>query len=95
MLNLLFAFPQSELWNTSNYRTNQLGPIGPVNLTPLPSATVTTLDRHTRTSSLRRIRHLQELEAKHLGNRSITPDVQVDRSRVLEINTSGKCFFFF
>lgn len=64
--------------------------MGPVSMTPLPSATVTTLDRHTRTSSLRRIRHLQELEAKHLGNRSITPDVQIDRSRVLEINTSGR-----
>lgn len=59
-------------------------------MTPLPSATISTLDRHTRTSSLRRMRHLQELEAKHLGNRTVTPDVQVDRTRVLEINTSGK-----
>lgn len=64
--------------------------MGPVSMTPLPSATVTTLDRHTRASSLRRIKHLQELEAKHLGNRSIIPDVQIDRSRVLEINTSGE-----
>lgn len=73
----------------SKYRPNQLASMGPVSMTPLPSATISTLDRHTRTSSLRRMRHLQELEAKHLGNRTITPDVQVDRTRVLEINTSG------
>lgn len=72
------------------YRPGQLASMGPVSMTPLPSATVTTLDRHTRASSLRRIKHLQELEAKHLGNRSIIPDVQIDRSRVLEINTSGE-----
>ncbi|XP_065214984.1 rho GTPase-activating protein 100F isoform X2 [Planococcus citri] len=79
---------QSELLSYSKYRPNQLASMGPVSMTPLPSATISTLDRHTRTSSLRRMRHLQELEAKHLGNRATTPDVQVDRTRVLEINTS-------
>lgn len=60
----------------------------------LPSATTSTLDRHTRTSSLRRIRHLLELEAKHLGRRSpsAASDLQADRARVLEINPAGAAF---
>lgn len=73
-----------------------MGPITPVT-TPTATATAT-LDRHTlatRSTSLRRMRHLLELEAKHLGNvSSATTTVrgqesQAERARVLEINPAG------
>ncbi|XP_039296189.1 rho GTPase-activating protein 100F isoform X2 [Nilaparvata lugens] len=60
---------------------------------PLGSGGTSTLDRHTlatRSTSLRRMRHLLELEAKHLGmstGGARTPDsMHADRARVLEIN---------
>ncbi|XP_054276638.1 rho GTPase-activating protein 100F-like [Macrosteles quadrilineatus] len=70
---------QSELLYSS-YRPGQLATMGPIT----PTGT-STLDRHTlsqRSTSLRRMRHLLELEAKHLGERK----AQDDRARVLEIN---------
>uniref|UniRef100_A0A1B6E2F1 Rho-GAP domain-containing protein n=1 Tax=Clastoptera arizonana TaxID=38151 RepID=A0A1B6E2F1_9HEMI len=85
---------QSELLYSS-YRPGQLATMGPI--TPVTTATATaTLDRHTlatRSSSLRRMRHLLELEAKHLGNISPTTtniaraqETQAERTRLLEIN---------
>lgn len=81
---------QPDLAQYINFR-NQLTSVGPLN-TPLPSATVSTLDRHTRSASLRRIKHLQDLEAKHLGHRTNTTPTSnlVDRARVLEINSAGE-----
>ncbi|XP_025417421.1 rho GTPase-activating protein 100F-like isoform X2 [Sipha flava] len=77
----------SELMSYSGTNAD-LRPFRGLGSPALPSATTSTLDRHTRTSSLRRIRHLLELEAKHLGRRSpsTTSDLQADRARVLEIN---------
>ncbi|XP_060853479.1 rho GTPase-activating protein 100F-like isoform X1 [Rhopalosiphum padi] len=77
----------SELMSYSGTNAD-LRPFRGLGSPALPSATTSTLDRHTRTSSLRRIRHLLELEAKHLGRRSpsSTSDLQADRARVLEIN---------
>lgn len=81
----------SELMSYSGNNAD-LRPFRGLGSPALPSATTSTLDRHTRTSSLRRIRHLLELEAKHLGRRSpsSTSDLQADRARVLEINPAGK-----
>lgn len=80
----------SELMSYSGTHAD-LRPFRGLGSPALPSATTSTLDRHTRTSSLRRIRHLLELEAKHLGRRSpsSTSDLQADRARVLEINPAG------
>lgn len=80
------VFLQSELL----YRPGQLAAMGPI-------GTSSTLDRHslsTRSTSLRRMRNLLELEAKHLGaTSSRTPDpLQLDRARVLEINPAGRYF---
>ncbi|XP_050536599.1 rho GTPase-activating protein 100F-like isoform X2 [Daktulosphaira vitifoliae] len=76
----------SELMSYSG-TSSDLRPYRGLGTTALPSATTSTLDRHTRTSSLRRIRQLLELEAKHLGRRIPTSsDLQADRARVLEIN---------
>ncbi|XP_018910340.1 rho GTPase-activating protein 100F isoform X3 [Bemisia tabaci] len=63
---------QSEL--LASYRSSGLSA-----LTGLSGLTSSTLDRHTlanRTTSLRRMRHLLELEAKH----------QADRAKIMEIN---------
>ncbi|XP_050435790.1 rho GTPase-activating protein 100F-like isoform X2 [Adelges cooleyi] len=78
----------SEIMSYSAGANSDLRPFRGLGSPALPSATTSTLDRHTRTSSLRRIRHLLELEAKHLGRRSptTTSDLQADRARVLEIN---------
>lgn len=83
---------QSELLYSS-YRPGQLATMGPI--TPGVSASAT-LDRHSlaqRTTSLRRMRHLLELEAKHLGERthaaSNVTATAADRARVLEINPAG------
>lgn len=54
------------------------------------SGATATLDRHSlaqRSSSLRRARHLLQLEARALSER--TQAVQADRARVLEINPAG------
>lgn len=84
----------SELMSYSGTNAD-LRPFRGLGSPALPSATTSTLDRHTRTSSLRRIRHLLELEAKHLGRRSpsTSSDLQADRARVLEINPAGKYLY--
>lgn len=67
---------QSEL--LASYRSSGLSA-----LTGLSGLTSSTLDRHTlanRTTSLRRMRHLLELEAKH----------QADRAKIMEINPAGE-----
>lgn len=77
----------------SSYRPGQLATMGPLNVTG--SSGTATLDRHSlaqRSSSLRRARHLLQLEARALSER--TQAVQADRARVLEINPAGTvaCF---
>ncbi|RZF36635.1 hypothetical protein LSTR_LSTR007338, partial [Laodelphax striatellus] len=86
---------QSELL----YRPGQLAATLGAGAGVSSSLGTATLDRHslaTRSTSLRRMRHLLELEAKHLGGGAQggsatggarTPDsLHADRARVLEIN---------
>uniref|UniRef100_A0A8D9BH80 Rho GTPase-activating protein 100F n=1 Tax=Cacopsylla melanoneura TaxID=428564 RepID=A0A8D9BH80_9HEMI len=57
------------------------------NYRPGHLSAIATLDRHAdRSTSLKRIKHLLELEQKHLANATREKEMLQDRARVLEIN---------
>lgn len=61
------------------------------NYRPGHLSAIATLDRHgDRSTSLKRIKHLLELEQKHLANATRERDMTQDRARVLEINPAGR-----